>query len=226
MLGSRIFEEIIMETAVGDRLGRDMWKKSFSTKDGLRESVQWREFLIALSDYFKKALPKDAEDLRYKCLHILLVKNNEVVTIEDWSRLLDWFGPMENLDQLFERILALLRQPWFHGDMSSDLAEKSLRKQKKGFFLVRFSSTDAGCYAITSLAKDGKLKHYKIVHKPGQPYMIGKIEASTLDEIVTKYRKDLYLKHPCPGSPFTYLFDPHKASNVNETGYNVESDSP
>jgi hypothetical protein len=35
LLGSRIFEEIIMETAVGDRLGRDMWKKSFSTKVSL-----------------------------------------------------------------------------------------------------------------------------------------------------------------------------------------------
>jgi hypothetical protein len=123
-----------------------------------------------------------------------------------WSKLLEWFGPMETLDQLLGNIVDLLGKPWFHGYMSSEQAEKALKKHKKGFFLVRFSASDPGAFAITSLAKDGKLKHYKILHKPGLSYLIGQIEATSLDEIVTKYRKDLYLKHPCPGWPYEELF--------------------
>ena len=58
---------------------------------------------------------------------------------------------------------------------------------KKGAFLIRFSSRDPGCFAITTLAKDGKLKHYKVLHKPGLAFLVGKIETNSLDEIVTKY---------------------------------------
>lgn len=35
---------------------------------------------------------------------------------------------------------------------------------------------------------------------------MGKIDANSLDEVVTIYKKELYLKHPCPGSPFLELF--------------------
>lgn len=77
---------------------------------------------------------------------------------------------------------------WFHGDLSSDLAEKTIRKVgRKGAYLVRFSSRDPGCFAITTLAKDSKLKHYKVLHRPGAGYLVGKIETHTLEELVTKY---------------------------------------
>lgn len=32
--------------------------------------------------------------------------------IEDFSKLLDWFGPLENLDVFFQKVVNLLRQPY------------------------------------------------------------------------------------------------------------------
>jgi len=209
LLKDRVFDEIVLEYMINDKLGREMWKKNFLTKDGLKEVITWKEFVMALTSFFKKNLPKDPDDINYKCLNVLLVKDDNV-SIEDFSKLLDWFGPMEGLDSFLNSIVELLKRPWFHGDISSEQAEKLLQKRDKGDFLIRFSSRDPGCYAITTRAKDGNLKHYKILHKPGLQYLIGKIECSTLDEISTKYKRELYLKHPCPGSPFLELFETKK----------------
>ncbi len=38
---------------------------------------------------------------------------------------------MESLDQLLGKIVDLLQRPWFHGYMSSDQAEKALKKHRK-----------------------------------------------------------------------------------------------
>ena len=75
-----------------------------------------------------------------------------------------------------------------------------------------------GCYAISTVSQGGRLKHYRVYHKPNLDYLIGKIECDSLNTIVTKYAKELYLKTPCPGSPFQDLFNTRK--NVS-AGYLV-----
>jgi len=185
--------------------------------------VAWRDFIVALWGYFQRALPRDPADVRFLSLKHLL-ERNDFVSLDDWSKLLEWFGPIESLEQLLQRIVDLLSKPWFHGYMSTEQAEKVLKRHRKGFFLVRFSMSDPGCFAVTSLAKDGKLKHYKILHKAGSTYQIGKIEAVSLDEIVTKYRKELYLKHPCSGWPYEELFGTRNAPDPNANVYDASAD--
>jgi len=142
-----------------------------------------------------------------------------------WVSLIDWFGPLDSIDGFLGRIVDLLKKPWFHGDLSSDLAEKTIRKVgRKGAYLVRFSSRDPGCYAITTIAKDSKLKHYKVLHKPGAGYLVGKIETHTLEELVTKYRGELYLKHAAPGSPYTEIFQ--RAPSTPSLGYQAVGVDP
>ena len=76
---------------------------------------------------------------------------------------------------------------------------------KRGTFLVRFSS-DPGSYTITSKSKSKKLKHFRILHKAGLDFLIGKVECKSLEDIITRYGDQLFLKHPCLGSPYAYLF--------------------
>jgi len=199
------FDEIIVDAVINDENGRKMWKKYFM-KDKLRETISWKNFVIALTNLFKARVPKDPNDTRWKCLKALLADESEKVSIEQFSRILDWFGPLEGLE-ILEQVEDLLKREWFHGEISSDEAEKRLAKEKKGTFLVRFSSRDPGCYAISGVSQGGRLKHYRIYHKPGLKYLIGKSECSSLESIINKYHKELYLKTPCPGSPYQDIFE-------------------
>lgn len=203
------FNEIIVDGIITDEMGRKMWKKYF-LKDKLRDVVSWRNFVIGLTNIFKQRMPKDPDDTRWKCLKALVCDAKEKVTIEQFSMILDWFGPMQDLDSFLDSIEDLLKKTWFHGDISSTEAEQRLANEKKGTFLVRFSSRDPGCYAISTMSQGGRLKHFRIYHKPGLDYLIGKTECPSLEAIVTKYHKELFLKTACPGSKFQSIFNTNK----------------
>lgn len=146
-------------------------------KDGLRLRVGWAEFMGAFCQFFKEA-SVGPDDIRMQCLKSLLVDGNkdEEVDMEEWAKLLQWFGPLKDFTSFLENVVDLLKKSWFHGNISSEQAEKLVMKSKqKGCFLVRFSS-DPGSYAITSLSQGGRLKHFRIYHKPGLDYLIGKAE--------------------------------------------------
>ena len=72
--------------------------------------------------------------------------------------------------------------------------------------MLRFSTRDAGCYALTVQAAKGGLKHYRIQHTPGGRYAIGKVECSSLDSLIKRYHAELNLKKPCPGSKYEAMF--------------------
>eukprot|EP01095_Lingulamoeba_sp_RSL-Kostka_P001906 TRINITY_DN126_c1_g1_i1.p1 TRINITY_DN126_c1_g1~~TRINITY_DN126_c1_g1_i1.p1 ORF type:complete len:324 (+),score=123.75 TRINITY_DN126_c1_g1_i1:92-1063(+) len=198
------FDAIIVDAIINDKNGRRLWSKYFM-KDKLRETVSWKNFVIAFTNLFKSRAPKNPDDTRWKCLKALLTDSNEKVSVEQFSRILEWFGPLEGLD-ILDRVEDVLKKEWFHGEISSSDSEKKLSREKKGTFLVRFSSRDPGCYAISVVSQGGRLKHYRIYHKPGLDYLIGKSECDSLETIIEKYRKDLYLKYPCPGSPYEEIF--------------------
>ena len=78
----------------------------------LREKISWKNFTIALTAYFKEAIPKDAaQDTRWKCLKTLLVGTDDKVSMEQFSRILEWFGPMKDLRSFLESVEGLLRRP-------------------------------------------------------------------------------------------------------------------
>ena len=219
-----LFDVIVLEAIIQDKIGRKLWRKHFLTKDGLRTKVGWAEFAAAFCQFFKETNVK-LDDIRMQCLNALLVDGNkdEEVDMEEWAKLLQWFGPLKDFGSFLENVIDLLKKSWFHGNISSEQAEKLVMKSKqKGCFLVRFSS-DPGSYAITAMSQGGRLKHFRIYHKPGLDYLIGKAECKSLDEIVAKYHTELYLKAPCPGSKYEDLFNAaqQKKQQAMAAGYQV-----
>merc|ERR1712137_27496 len=197
------FDVIVVEAIIRDLNGRKLWKTYFMGKK-FREHVTWKNFVIALLSSFGKPIP-EVWDNRWKALKALVVDNDNRVTIEQFSKILEWFGPMDDLDEFLNTIEKLLQQPWFHGDISSEDAENKLSRRQVGTFLVRFSSREPGCYAITATT-DKALKHFRIYHRPGLGYLLGTKECAHLEDFVNIHGEKLGLLHPCPGSEFQAIF--------------------
>jgi len=197
------FDHIIIDGLLPDPLARQMWRDRFL---GIT-NISWRVFGEAFSEVMHLVLPKDPRDIYWQCLRRMVTDpaNDNQVTLESFARMLHWFGPMNDI-QLLNRIHDLLRKPYFHGDISSQEGERRMGGERKGTFLLRFSSRDLGCYALTVVDTKGALKHYRINHSLGSSYAIGKVECPSLEVLIKRYGKELNLKRPCPGSPYEAMF--------------------
>jgi len=80
----------------------------------------------------------------------------EIVPLEDFAKMLEWFGPLENGAGILKRIETRLRTKGFFGMMETIEAEKKLNGASKGTYLIRFSSGNPGAYAITVLGRSVK----------------------------------------------------------------------
>jgi len=85
-------------------------------------------------------------------------------------------------------------------------AEKKLNGTKKGTYLIRFSTGNPGAYAITVLGNTGVLKHYRVMHRAGEKYILGTNEYDDLEALMKAHKKDLYLKNPAIGSKYEAIF--------------------
>jgi len=85
-------------------------------------------------------------------------------------------------------------------------AEKKLNGEKKGTYIIRFSTGNPGCYAITVLSNTSVLKHYRIVHRAGEKYVLGTSSFDTLDALIKGLSKELNLKTPLTGSKYEEMF--------------------
>lgn len=199
-----LFDEIVIDACIKDPHGRQFWKNHFFPKGHLYETVKWKEFIVAFCSYWQAPMPKNPDDTKWRCLQAVLTepKTPDQVSLEQFGKILEWFGPMKGIN-VMDAVESLLKKTWFHGDVGAAQAERTLRVQAKpGTFMVRFSAREPGCYSITTLSDKLEPKHFRIYHKPGTPYIIGNTEAPTLEAIISNYYKELNLKNPCPGSPF------------------------
>jgi len=137
------------------------------------------------------------------------------VKIDEFGKIIDWFGPLENKvssggDTIFDRIRKLLMKAWFHGDISTAEAQIRLSGLPGGTFLVRFSSTQPGCYTISSLTQSNtSIKHQRVSFVAGKGFNFNGQWFNSLEDII-RDSNNLFI--PCPGSKFQSLFvdQPHQ----------------
>eukprot|EP01102_Stenamoeba_stenopodia_P006404 TRINITY_DN1755_c0_g2_i1.p1 TRINITY_DN1755_c0_g2~~TRINITY_DN1755_c0_g2_i1.p1 ORF type:complete len:320 (+),score=100.47 TRINITY_DN1755_c0_g2_i1:887-1846(+) len=219
-------DEIIVDVTISDPVGCQFWKKNFLGK----EVVLYKDFVKPFGEMFN--LGSDSE-LHYECLKsILPVKESDstlrdpplIVNIDRFGHMLSLFGPLYNdpnaPSNFLEKIKNCMKQPWFHGDITTSEAEKLLHSQKPGSFLVRLSTTQAGAYTISKVSRKGQINHQRIEYKPDKGFSVsiqtkkGKktvTDTTSLQHLVEATKSDLYLKVPCPGSPYEFLFAKNKS---------------
>jgi serine/threonine protein kinase len=201
---------VMVDCAIRDEKARQFWRdNSFVKKDG----VQWGEFigpfvkLVGLPD-------NDMKGLNISCLHAVLAEkqrdnSNEIVKIEEFGKIIDWFGPLESnvptgSDTIFDRIRKLLMKAWFHGEISTSEAQIRLNGLPGGTFLVRFSSTHPGCYTISSLTQSNtSIKHQRVSFVAGKGFNFNGQWFNSLEDII-RDSNNLFI--PCPVSKFHSLF--------------------
>jgi len=106
---------------------------------------------ITFSDFIKELLiflkNKDLEVPDYEVLKLLLANKDYKVTIESFSKVINWFGPLKtDFDNIINRMLYVCQFEWFVGDIGRNEAETTLKSfntndSSKGIFpyIVRLS---------------------------------------------------------------------------------------
>eukprot|EP01087_Luapelamoeba_hula_P020947 TRINITY_DN7230_c0_g1_i2.p1 TRINITY_DN7230_c0_g1~~TRINITY_DN7230_c0_g1_i2.p1 ORF type:complete len:1005 (-),score=128.15 TRINITY_DN7230_c0_g1_i2:404-3418(-) len=128
------FDAIVVEGILGqDPMGRTLWSEQFLPS----LAVPWTDFVRTFSEVAKLPPPTGPTDIKYQCLRTVLSspKDPERVTIEAFSKMLAWFGPLAE-PGILDRIYELLKKPYFHGEISSVDAEKLVAGEKKRHLLA------------------------------------------------------------------------------------------
>jgi serine/threonine protein kinase len=211
-------QEIILEEAIIDPAGRSFWEKNFWQKNRdkvgtMKEKVSWNQFIREFVFMMGKA---QNDLLLIECIkELLVVKQNddEIVSLDQFGKILDFFGPIRGKDglknQFFDNLKRIFSKAWFHGNISIEEAGGVLYKTNPGTFLVRFSSSERGYFTISLSNGDvGKCINVKIKHPPlkdefSTPQTMTK--RSSLIEFIEKEADILNLKEPCSGSKFAYI---------------------
>ena len=157
--------------------------------------------------------PISAEVSLLYCLKYLLQQNN-TVNISQFGKVVGWFGgiefPHKEPSGFLNRVHETLSNPWFHGNISAQQAEKllALSSRPSGYFLVRFSSRTPDGYCLSCLvANDSKrvVKHYVFTRVPGKGYKFENNYYPSLPDLVSAASK-VKCTEPCLGSRHQWLF--------------------
>jgi len=218
-----MLDKAIVDVTIDDQNGQSLWLKQF----GGSEQVNWNQFFPKFSSFMGDQEPNELS-VESRCLKELIasagdknqVQPDFIVTMEKFGQVVDSFGPLETgKPDFLNRIVSVLQEYWFHGDLESQEAEERLRKQLPGTFMVRVSSQR---FKFTISKKDANesINHQRINFHPLKGYSLiyrdskkekRLIEGSTEEGLPAFIHKlqaevDLWLRDPCPGSPFEKIF--------------------
>lgn len=120
--------------------------------------------------------------------------------MEEFSRVLSWFGPLGDATELLRLIELQLAKTAFHGPITVEEANKLLSGGKVGSFLVRFSSTQPGFYAV-SYVERGQDNRAQVCHMRFERTADGMFGVhSTMELLVEALGRKLGVRSlfPCP----------------------------
>jgi len=154
-----------------------------------RQSVPWQEFATAFGNALA-IIPSDVKQLQH------VFDTEGVVTKQTWDTFLLWFSPLKAISSYQTEqddgydvsvILSICTAPYFRAFLGATEAQTLLKDQDSGTFLIRFSTTNPGHYAL-SATYGPNVGHWRITceRKPFcQPvFKVDVREYSSLEELV------------------------------------------
>ena len=93
-----------------------------------------------------------------------------------------------------KNLLILFFESAFHGNIDFDEACAQLIDQPYGTYLIRFSIAVPGCYTISYRTDENKeenqlkVKHVRVTHSPGQPFVYHGVKYDSLEEIFVSHK--------------------------------------
>jgi hypothetical protein len=162
-------ENLLTLCTLSDPEAQEFWKTSFDTQ----VSIDFDTFNEKLTRLFNFNLAYD--DYALIGLIFSETTNKQKVSIDRFSLVLKWFGPIKiDDDFILARILELCKKEWFFGDITREKAEEILKNSKQSPsrrfpFLVRLSLPDNGkdvkSHPVTiTYLKEGKKNRYFPTH--------------------------------------------------------------
>jgi serine/threonine protein kinase len=235
---------IYLSNALKEEGSIKMWKQYFGTKV---KGVSPMDFYSAIWNTLQQVDPPDATSppafyVKQKCLEAVSFTTSKTMDIERFGLILQWYGPLcspnQNRSAFFDRIVSILKNKWFHGELSSQEAENILLAQNdKGRcdFLVRASLNTQYPFSMSRI-EGAKAKrsfaHYRIAYNrsTGEYTMLFESKAGLKQEIrsdslatfVKTARSTLGLKKPVPCISYKHIFI-HLATK-GESTYSVPTE--
>jgi len=200
---------------ITDKDGVAFWTKHFAETSG--DEVPWAKFYEAFEKEFPFPDFAQKDQIGKKCLQAFIAENpksKDIVTATAFKDMLDWFGPLKSEKPMIGRMMDVMAQSWFFGDLSAQDAGKILGTgDNTGRFLVRLGHKIAGSFVVTYLKqgkKEKEMAHIQIEYGKGM-YTCKKEKIKEMPKL-SKLIKQLMAKYPseiakpCVGAPYARLF--------------------
>jgi len=207
-------EAALVDTCVIDSNAANMWKRLWPGQI----EVSWNQFSVEYYKLLHEPLSRD-RNFNFKCLRALLVEKDEVLALERFALFSKWFHPISQPNVLL-RVSEIMKFDWFHGDISRDEATALLKSKKKGYYLLRLSTTEPEItpYVISKLGSKSEVSHQRIfINENGNGFYVNakdskgnlkKLEmtGNVVDLMKNKkILKELRLTSACTGSKYSNI---------------------
>jgi len=188
---------LVIDLVISDPIGRHFWRKYFKGKT----VVETQEFMDTFINAFEIQTVEHIQIKKNCFAHILGDGTSRKYSyMEEFSRTLFWFGPLkekENYkDNIFDRVEYQLSKLSFHGIMTATEAVHLLQGKPFATYLIRFSGSIPGQYAI-SYVSDDNISHVRIDHDENE---------QALDKIKDIISKSKYTRKPLKNESYAKLF--------------------
>eukprot|EP01126_Amoeba_proteus_P034649 TRINITY_DN3460_c0_g2_i1.p1 TRINITY_DN3460_c0_g2~~TRINITY_DN3460_c0_g2_i1.p1 ORF type:complete len:331 (-),score=58.75 TRINITY_DN3460_c0_g2_i1:155-1147(-) len=232
-----LIENVMIEASVPCLCAVRIWKQYFLGKTEVPFPVFAEHLFSALGEDY------DTNGQKYKCLHRLFSEKNlhsksDVVFLDRYALVVTWLGPLkirrESLNFL-DRMINLMKQPWFHGDCQREVCEASLQTSNKPAFSVRFSfnNPDQTPFTISKINQKGVISHQRVhvTREGGFSYYLMITYRNeekrvmspdgSLEGLINFVAQDLELINPCGGQYLDIFRD--SGMLVKNLGYVAEA---
>jgi serine/threonine protein kinase len=216
-----------------------MWKTKFG--DAIEGVPAW-DFCDAFwGTVYSGGNAPDSKDLerKQKCLEAVAFTGSiKTIDVERFGLIVGWFGPFSpsqtGKGNIYQKMESILKETWFHGDITSQEAEKILMSESFGGqcdWLVR-ASLSAPQNPFTISRKQGTdPEHYRISYD----FVSGfyslqcktktdaqhNLSAGSLVELVSKAKGLLGLKLPIPCQKFQSIFSTTHETTSKRAAYKI-----